>query len=237
VIVIVASRFDASARQLNDRWADEGCCLLTPADLSVSGWRYRVGDPLNSVAIIGGRTVKQFEIHAVFTRLQWVWETELLDIVPGDRGYIASEMSAFLLCWLTGLTCPVLNRPSASCLTGPGWSREQWNSAALEAGMRVDPIRRLSSLSLAAGLNGKSPNDPKQVSLTIAGGVCVGCADTTLAEQAINLSRVAKTDFLTVRFSSAEPTASFVGVNVFPNIEESSIAEAALNYLSRRSDS
>jgi hypothetical protein len=230
MIVIVASRYDAPARRLKDRWADAGAQLFTCADLSVSGWRCCVSDPLGSTAIIGGVEVKRSEIGGIFTRLQWVWEGELVDIVADDRAYVAAEMSAFLLFWLSGLTCPILNRPTANSLNGPGWGRERWNFEASKAGMRVNPIRRRASLASTSTGDAEVHDGHQQVSVTVVGDKCLGDADNTLLGQARRLANIAKMDLLAVQFSSAEANAVFVGVNIFPDIDNDSVADAAFNY-------
>ena len=228
MIIIVASRYDAPAQRLKDRWAGSGAQLLTCKDLSVCGWRCRVSDPAHSTAVIGGSQIKQSEIRGVFMRLQWVWEGELLDIAAGDRAYVAAEMAAFLVFWLSGLSCPMLNRPTANSLSGPGWGRERWNFAASKAGMRVSPIRRFASLASASGQAVEVQNKP--VLATVAGGQCVGEVHSALAEQTRRLADIAGVDFLGVQFSSAEADASFVGVNLFPDIQDGRIADMALNY-------
>ena len=233
MIVIVASRYDASARRLEDRWAGTGVRLFTCADLSVSGWRCRVGDPFASTAAIGGIEVKQSEIEGIFTRLQWVWEGELEHIVADDRAYIAAEMSAFLVFWLSSFRCPILNRPTASSLNGPGWGIERWNFAASKAGMRINPIRRRASLGFPITKDPELNDGRKEVSITVVGDQCLGDADRTLLGQARRLADIAKMDFLTVHFNSAEADATFVGVNIFPDIDNGSVADAALSYFGR----
>ena len=235
MIIIVASRYDASARRLKDRWAAEGAHLLTCQDLSASGWRCRVSDPLGSTAIIDGLDVKQTEIRGVLTRMQWVAEQELTHIVADDRTYISAEMSAFLVFWLSGLTCPFLNRPTASSLNGPGWGREAWNSAASKAGMRINPIRRhagLASESLASASEAdlQARELSKAIVLTVVGENCLGEADKTLKLQARRLAEVAHMDFLSVRFSGVDADASFAGVDILPNVDDGTVADAALGY-------
>ena len=51
--------------------------------------------------------------------------------------------------------------------------------------------------------------------------------------QARRLADIAKMDFLTVHFNSAEADATFVGVNIFPDIDNGSVADAALSYFGR----
>jgi hypothetical protein len=229
MIVIVASRYDAPARRLKDRWTGASVHLLTCEDLSVSGWRYRVSDPLVSTATIGGLEIKQSEIEGVLTRLPWVWESELVEIVAGDRAYVAAEMSAFLVCWLSGLTCPVLNKPTANSLNGPGWGRERWILAASKAGMRVNPVRRRASPSPNSTGDAEVHDGRKEVSVTVVGDRCFGDVSKTLREQTRRLASIAEMDFLTVQFSSREPNA-FIGANAFPDIENNIVSDAVLSY-------
>jgi hypothetical protein len=232
MIVIVASRYDASARRLKERWAGANAHLLTSEDLSVSGWRYRVSDPLDSTAIIGGLEVKQSDIEGVFTRLQWVWESELVDIVADDRAYVAAEMSAFLVCWLSGLACPILNRPTANSLNGPGWGREQWTLAASRAGMRINPIRRRASLASTLAGDTEVHDGRKEVSVTVVGDRCFGDVHKTLREQARRLANIAKMDFLAVQFSSVEPHA-FVSAIILPDIDNNLVVGAVVSYFEK----
>jgi len=237
MIIIVASRYDSPACRFKDRQVGESVCLLTGEDLSVAGWRYRVSDPSGSIAMIGGLPVNQSEISGVLTRLEWVWEGELLEIVENDRAYVAAEMSAFLVSWLSELTCPILNRPSPGSLNGPAWGRERWNFAASKAGMRVAPIRRRASLTLSS--KGDEERDEeareslRQVSVTVVGNRCVGDVHETLGKQARRLANIAKMDLLAVQFSSAEPDATFVSACALADIENSAVAEAVLNYFGR----
>ena len=146
LIVVVASRLDQGARTLAASQGTDRVALLTCEDLSVPGWRHYVAAGGTSVAVIDGREVAVEEITGVVTCLPNVSELELLHIVPSDRAYVAAEMSAFLLSWLSALSCPVLNRPSPTCLSGPYWRPEQWARVASEVGMRVQPVHRRVAL-------------------------------------------------------------------------------------------
>ena len=73
----------------------------------------------------------------MLTRVPAVFEDELTDIMFSDRSYVAAEMTAFLLFWLSRLRCPVLNEPTATCLAGRYWRREQWIDQAARAGIAV----------------------------------------------------------------------------------------------------
>jgi hypothetical protein len=145
VLVVVASSQDRIAAAIAGRWASEpgsgGAAVLTCRDLSVAGWSYRPGQGARSRAVVGGRRVAAREIEGVLVRLPHVPLDELAHIAPDDREYVAEEMRAFLLSWLSDLPCPVLNRPTPTSLAGPGWSPAQWIVAATRVGLRVGPVR------------------------------------------------------------------------------------------------
>src|SRR5229473_654434 len=124
MLVVLAHRYDQEARELVSRWSASGACLLTSADLSCKGWRHSSEESAASTALVSGRVVHVDQISGVLTLLPGVFEEELVDIVPSDRSYVAAEMTAFLLCWLSTLQCPVLNRPTPTCLSGLYWRQE-----------------------------------------------------------------------------------------------------------------
>jgi hypothetical protein len=143
VIVVLASRFDTQAVWLAERWRHRGACLLTCEDLSRPGWRHESAAPARSTAVLEGRVIPVESIGGVLTRLYAVTEDELPHIVPEERAYVAAEMTAFLLAWLSSLRCTVLNRPTPSSLCGPNWSAERWLSEGARAGLQIEPLRRV----------------------------------------------------------------------------------------------
>ena len=155
MLVIVASRFDADAQALGAGWPGPAL-VLTPADLSMKGWRHVTGADENT-AVIGGRMVAASEIDGVLTRLPAVLESELGSITAGDRAYVAAEMTAWLAAWLSDLPCPVLNRPSPVHLIGPAWSREQWLLAARRLGIPAVTVSRSTRTRRVGGRAGRWP--------------------------------------------------------------------------------
>ena len=117
--------------------------MLTCADLSRSGWRHESAAPARSTAVLDGNVVPVESIRGVLTRLYAATEEELPHIVPEERAYVAAEMTAFLLAWLSSLRCAVLNRPTPSSLCGPNWSAERWLGEGARAGLRIEPWRRV----------------------------------------------------------------------------------------------
>jgi hypothetical protein len=224
MLVILANRHDQAARALAARWADDGAALLTPRGLSEPGWRHRLDSPAESAAVLGGRAVPVRDIRGVVTRLWAVAESDLPHVVAEDREYVAIEMSAFLTSWLSSLECPVLNRPSATCLAGPSWRAEEWTHRAARLGIPVRPIERRSAL----GAEQTPRPAPDLVSVTVVGARCLGSPDEALRGHARRLAGHAGAGLLEVFFDAA---GAFVGVNLWPDINEPETADAMLAHL------
>jgi hypothetical protein len=229
VIIILASQYDISARQLAERWTAYGACLLTAEDLSTPGWRYHLSNPSVSTAVVNGRRITVGEIDGVVTRLPWVTEAELPHIVPADSAYVAAEVSAFLIFWLSELTCPILNRPTAGSLNGPCWRREQWVANAARAGLRIRSENRHLGLTSPA-----TPTERDvQSTVTVVGDRCLGRADSSLLERSRCLAQIAKVDFLAIQFDTPDPDAVFVNATVYPEIDCAEVSDAMLQYFQR----
>jgi hypothetical protein len=229
VIVVLASRHDLTARHLAERWTAHGACLLTAEDLSTPGWRCHLSDPSASTAVAGGRRIAVRDIRGVVTRLPWVTEAELPHIVPADSAYVAAEMSAFLMFWLSELTCPMLNRPAHGTLNGPCWRYEQWAANAARAGLRIRAESRHVRLTPAA-----APQEPQVAGMvTVVGDRCLGRVHGSLLERSRDLAALANVDFLGVQFSSPDADAAFVDATVYPDIDRAGVSDAMLQYFQR----
>ena len=237
MIVVVASRHDQVAKDIAARWACQGAAILSCEDLSISGWRHYLNNAAASTAVVAGRIVPFEQITGVLTRRPCIFEEELLHILPADLTYVASEMNAFLLSWLTSLSCPVVNRPTATCLSGPNWRPEQWIATAASLGISVRPARRYLSFSGSEKRTyGRDESEVGSViiELTIVGDQCFGNGDEVLVQQARQLAAAASVDLLGVRFQVREADATFVGVNLWPDLADEKVANAVLMYLQGR---
>jgi hypothetical protein len=199
LLVVLASRFDDDARALVEAWHDGKGVLLTPDDLAQPGWRFDPAHPASGCAVVGGRAVPMGEIGGVVTRLPRVFPEELDHIVPADRSYVAAESTAFLLAWLSALDCPVMNRPTATCLAGPWFSNRRW---AYEA----------ARLGIALATEGV----PAAATATVVGPRAFGDLSPVLAGAAVALAGQVGADMLAVYFDGTGPGARFVGAGLFP---------------------
>jgi hypothetical protein len=227
VIVILARQGDESARSLAARWSAHGALLLSPPDLSIPGWQYNPLAAEASAAVISRRAIGTSEITGVLTRLSWVFEHELIQVAPNDRAYAASEMNAFLLALLDGLACPLLNRPTTTCLSGPCWRKERWVHFAARLGIPVCPVRREARLSDA--LSPEEPQSPSK-SVTVVGDRCFGETEKTIANCARQLASAAGVDLLRVHFRNVDGEPRLLGADLCPDISSTNVADAVLDY-------
>lgn len=221
-LVVVAGAWDAGAREFAARHARHGTVLLTPRDLSRRGWRFRLGDPATTVAIAGDRPLGTGDIRAVLTRLPAVSEADLPHIAAGDRAYVAAEMTAFLLAFLSSLAVPVVNRPTTTCLCGPGWGEARWRQVASGLGLPVTPARQQAVLGAAL------PEPRCGATVTVVGDTCIGTEDATLAAAARSLAEAAGADLLGVELEHAGAGAAVLRAHLLPDLGDARVASAVL---------
>jgi hypothetical protein len=215
VLVVVASDQDSTAQVVVSRWAGLDAAQLSPRDLTRPGWIYDPDRPMDGAAVINGRLVNVRSIDAVVTRLSWVTPRDVSsEIAALDREYAASEISAFLLAWLTSLSCPVVNRPTPRCLAGPHRRPQEWVHTAAQLGIRVRPWR-LSEQPLA-----------DLPSVSVVAKTCFGEMDDLLKQQAARLAEAAGATLLNVYFSSPLADAEFVSADMWPDLSQPPVAEA-----------
>jgi hypothetical protein len=230
MIVILASRHDPTAPVLASRWAAHDAAVLTAADLSAAGWHDPLAEAGVGTAVIAGRPVGVGVIRAVLVRLPWVSEDELPHVVAEDRSYVAAEMSAFLVAWLSRLRCPVVNRPSPVGLGGPSWRQEKWLHLAGRLGIPVRPLQRQVALAAAD----PPPYTGECATVTVVGSRTFGAADPTLGAHARRLADAAEVDLLAAHFDGPAPGAPLVGVDPWPDVSPPEVADAVLDHLSHR---
>src|SRR4051794_20799639 len=223
MLIILAKGDDEGAEWLADRWRRHDAVVMSPADLSQEGWVHYVGSPQGSRVCIGGRKVGEEDIRGVLVRITSVAAGDLGCIVEADRSYVAAEMTAFLLEWLSGLTCPVLNHPTAQSLGGPAFRQEQWVHLASKLGLRCAPVRRDSITSCAA------PVHDAVCELKVVGDLCFGGGDATLMKGARQLAKRSGADLLSVCFSGCDADSDFVSANPWPDLGSPEMADAVLS--------
>ncbi|CAL78117.1 conserved hypothetical protein [Bradyrhizobium sp. ORS 278] len=232
VIVLIASRGDPAAASFAER-AGGIVRVMTPADLSQPGWTFDASGAGPSMAVIAGKTVPSTAIIGVVTRLAVVTEQDLPHIIVDDRSYVAAEMTAFLLAWLTSLPCPVVNRPSPQCLSGPHWRLAQWRLAANRLGIPTVPTMLRASRTTPQSENDAQERDGT-TSIVVVGRHHVGTVDPVLVAYAHALAHAAGVELLSAWFDGDGPSARFVGASLWPDLGDARVSDAVLRLMCTR---
>ena len=96
-ILIVSSYNDTSHDMFLSHAFECNIKILTPFDLSTTGWHYRDSDMEESACVVGSEPMSDGDIDGVIIRLPAVSDRDLPHIIEVDRAYLAAEMTAFLL--------------------------------------------------------------------------------------------------------------------------------------------
>jgi len=225
MLVVLTSRFDRIGVELAKSWADHGALLMTCEDLSRHGWKdhLKTSGSVNGRAVIAGQPVDFANIDGVLVRLPHVSEEELNHIVVADRGYVAAEMTAYLASWLSRLACPVLNRPTPTCLAGPPWPEEKWLRVAAQLGVRTRPAKRDSrSATPTSGCPARSRH-----TVTVVGNQAYGDAGRDQLRGAVSLALAAGVELLAAEFVESV----LMSVNLWPTLESQEVRDAILHHL------
>jgi hypothetical protein len=240
VLVVIASRRDAAAAALCRRAPAGAARVLSWRDLSTRGWRY-YGHPEDGhdTVVIGGVPLTTAAVSAVITRCPSVPPHELGHIVPADRAYVAAEMTATLLAWVTRLGCPVANQPHAGCLSGPRWHPERWSAVATSLGLRALPLARRA-------VPGLLPSPPRPLAppgfephtVTVVGDRAIEPAESSrveprpeLTDAALAVAHAAGTALLRVRFAVRGTEYWFLGADLDADLANASVADALLAHV------
>lgn len=221
MLVVLASPRDHLARALVERWRAEGAALLTPHDLSRPGWIYDPVSPDDGFAVVSGERVPVRAVAGVLCRLPTVFEGDLPEIVAADRPYVAAEMTAFLLAWLSTLPGPVVNRPRPPSLAGPGWRWVQWRHAAASAGFAVAPLAR----DVAGGSEVRTA--------VVVAGRCVRSVAPGVDESVLRLAKRAQVELLAVHVREDGEAPLFAGADPWPDPSQPGVEEALRDAFAR----
>lgn len=232
IIVVLANRGENTALRLVTQWRRYHAQLMTPDDLSHKGWRFDPDNKSAAMAVIDGKAIAVSEIGGVVMRMSHVDDRRLQRVASPHRATAATQMNAFLLAWLSSLDCPMLNRPSAQTLAGPGWSRETWRQRAASIGIPVKAATRKLAYPSVSTVSADTFDDHNTV--TIIGKHHIGDVDTVLVQQARSLAKLAGVELISVSFNGPYAGASLVDVSLWPEVT-AQLADAMLAYLQRDS--
>lgn len=233
MLLAIASCLDDSAPRLASALGRDGkqVSVLTPADLSRPGWCVDLDAPDDALFVAGGTRYEAREIEGVVCRLPWLFEQELVSLEPEDRSYAAAEMTAFLKFWLSGLSCPKLNPPTAGSLSGPAWRAEQWAGVAVGVEIPVRGTTRTTRRSLTDAEPPTGTEEPRFSTVTLIGERSLGSEDPREIELARRLATAAEVAMLSVSFCNDEHgQPCYSGVNPWPRLDSAAELDALADF-------
>jgi hypothetical protein len=140
---------------------------------------------------------------------------ELQRIDPADRAYVAAETNAFLVAWLSALSCRVVNRPTTTSLCGPAWGPWHWQAAAARSGIRW----------------ANSSDDSETHDAVVYGTSCFGAQTPIETRAAKVMASAAGVELLAVRFRAS----GVCGASVAPELTNPELRDGLLEHLTRNS--
>lgn len=221
MIIVLGSALDPAATQIVTDlggWGHGGVRLVSAEDLGRVGWTFDPAAPRESHLVADGAVLAMAEVDAIVVRRPAIAAEELRWLDAADRQYGAAEANAFLVSWLSAAPCPVLNRPSATCLCGPGWSRLHWQLAAERVGLRWKQ-------ACTAAEDADACRD-----VVVCGSSVHGARDPGEARSAIALSRQSGAALLGLRFIGD----GLCGVTTQPSLATNEARTLVLEHVDQR---
>jgi hypothetical protein len=230
VILVLASLADQDAAAFAKEFGDAvAISVLTCGDLAENHTALRYPDFASSTLTVGGRKIRIDEIEGVINLLPAVFPEELIFFPPEEREYQAAEFHALLTFFLSGLPCPVVNRPAAGSLNGPCLNPIGWYHLAQRMGMPVSPIRLdTENFVNPFAVSGDKP----LIAVTCLGDRVTAPSGTTADRDTIALLRQAKVDYLTARYTASETgRPELAAVRAVPDLRDGVTRRALIDYL------
>ena len=187
---------------------------------------------------MAGESLPVASIRGVVSLLPTVYPGELPHIVADEREYIAGEMMAFLVAWLTCLPCPMVNPPTPLCLVGPRFYHEQWLAAAVQAGLSIIRSERSAASFTGVSAVRATKQVPKytraKVTIAYVGDrtiVVDGEADEAMLAGVARLATLTRAGLLTATFESNDGQLLFAGAVPMVDVSRADVANALLRAL------
>jgi hypothetical protein len=217
LIVVFASELDETAQDAIVKWPEQKIVLLTPADFFCRGWRATTGGVDDWLLVVGGERYSIRSITGIVTLVPRIFARELFDVQPDERSYAAAEATAFALFFLSKVPCPVVNRPTPECLTGPNWRPEQWMRACFHAGIRTNKRKR-TNRSLP-----RESAAADSTSVVVLAGKCLEDTSEGCLPAVLKLAQLAHVTFLRVYFTQESGQSFFYRAEVVPDLSKAEI--------------
>ena len=142
MILVMASAVDDAAVEFAEEIsAFAAASVVTCKNLATESMALRYPNFLSSTFSAAGRVVSASDVRCIINLLPVVFPDELFFYPSEERDYQAAEFHALLTFFLSGFTCPVINRPTSMSLTGACSSPIGWYHLARKHGIPVVEVQ------------------------------------------------------------------------------------------------
>lgn len=155
MILVISNIANDYAATLVDMFPPGTAVLITASQFHQSfKTGINVDDLLGSHIVINRKAIAVSDISGVINTVTNFYQQEFYYIDPADRGYVCTELNAFIIYLLTELPCKKLNPPSVRSLTGPGVHKIEWVKTAHTLNIPVWQLKIVNGLCV----NKEQPN-------------------------------------------------------------------------------
>ena len=218
MIIFLCSPDDISARHFVTglrRHHGLAAQIITPQELVYApDMEHRLNGThtFSSVKLASHGRLDSRSITGVVNRLEFLPDAHLARVNATDRAYSQQELLAIWSSWISALPCPVINRPTAICVTGPLFHPAIWQHHAAAAGLPTAPM--LYDVDLP------DPVAPAPMhSVIVCKDQCHGASlPPGLFGACCDLARLAGLDMLEVMFGQGPSGAVFSHASPIPDL-------------------
>jgi hypothetical protein len=233
MILVLSSIIDeAAAAFARELASDATASLITCTDLACAALNLHHPTFDASTITVTGETISVGRLAGVVNLLPVVLPDELIFYDEAEREYQAAEIHALLTFFLSSLPCPVINRATATSLTGPFHNPLGWRQLARSLGIAVS---RIAMRSDAFANPFTVPADGGSIEVECLGNRVIAPSGTVADAQTLTLARHGGVEYLrAVYVRDASGDVRYLTAHTTPDVKSPPTRGAIADYFAAR---
>jgi hypothetical protein len=233
MILVLASIIDeVAAAFVKELASDADASLITCTDLAAAPLNLHHPNFDASTITVARETISVGRLDGVVNLLPVVLPDELIFYDEAERDYQAAEIHALLTFFLSSLACPVINRATATSLTGPFHDPLGWRQLARSLGIAVS---RIAVRSDAFSNPFTVAADDRSIEVGCLGNRVIAPSDTVADAQTLILARHGGVEYLrAVYIRGASGDVRYLTAHTTPDVKSAPTRAAIADYFAAR---
>jgi hypothetical protein len=233
MILVLASIIDEAAASFVKHLAsDADAALITCTDLASSPLNLHHPNFDASTITVARETIRVDRLAGFVNLLPVVLPDELIFYDEAERDYQAAEIHALLTFFLSSLACPVINRATATSLTGPFHNPLGWRQLARSLGI---PVSGIAICSNAFANPFTVPADGGSIEVACLGNRVIVPSSTVADTQTLILAQHGGVEYLrAVYIRDASGDARYLTAYTTPDVKSAPTRAAIADYFAVR---